>query len=142
MAFSENFWPFCGMHVQFTRMLSQYYNVGVLDSRLLIYYLPALSLTYTHASPFIISRFPVLKNVYLCCNLLCFHEIFMKYSYNQNIYLNKTMSLYVLLPCSIYFKENTHTVAFDFENFHPSPHCVLNWGITRTFPGNQDATLK
>ena len=27
---------------------------------------------------------------------------------------------------------------------HPrtQPHCVLKWGFTQTFPGNQDATLK
>ena len=24
----------------------------------------------------------------------------------------------------------------------PSPHCVLKWGFTRTFPGSQDAILK
>ena len=23
----------------------------------------------------------------------------------------------------------------------PLPHCVLKWGFTRTFPGNQEATL-
>ena len=28
------------------------------------------------------------------------------------------------------------------ENLGEGGHCVLQWGFTRTFPGNQDATLK
>ena len=30
----------------------------------------------------------------------------------------------------------------DLPKFGAGAHCVLKWGFTRTFPGNQDATLK
>ena len=30
---------------------------------------------------------------------------------------------------------------FNYQ-FERGEHCLLKWGFTRTFPGNQDATLK
>ena len=31
---------------------------------------------------------------------------------------------------------------FNYQFERGGGHCLLKWGFTRTFPGNQDATLK
>ena len=46
--------------------------------------------------------------------------------------------VYGLTSCCEQARRNTFKHSWD----KPPWHCVLKWGFTRTFPGNQDATSK